>query len=135
MKGTSHPGNDVSLNTSTNTAICEVIDRVPVHRRSFVRTGLSAAPLATADGPSRSGPVQAVHAAPIAPGRGFRGIGFERIPARRGMAPGTASAVLDRVTVSAGCSAERGVARGDASMPGGTLFSGQADRPRQRYGD
>jgi len=76
---------------------------------------------------SLAGLVQTVHAAPVASGLGFPGIGFDSIPASRDIDPGTASAVLDRLTVPAGYSAELFVAWGDAIMPGGLPFTGLAN--------
>ena len=37
MKGNSHPTNDVSLNTSANASIRDVIDAVATSRRQFVK--------------------------------------------------------------------------------------------------
>ncbi len=126
MKGSSHPSNDVSLNDSTNKSIREIIDEVKLDRRRFVRTGLSAAALASAGGLSLAGLVKTVEAAPLPSGLGFPGIGFESIPPSLDIDPGTPSAVLDRVTVPAGYRAELFVAWGDPIMPGGTPFTGQA---------
>lgn len=131
MKGKSHPTNDVSLNPSGNLNIRDVIDRVDVSRRRFVQGSVSSVALATAGGLSLGGLVNTVSAAPVAPGLGFPGIGFESIPAEtraRNVAVhgGSATAVVDRVTVPAGYTAQLFVGWGDPIMPGGTPFSGAA---------
>ncbi len=119
MKGASHPTNDVSLNPSSNESIQDVIHRVAMGRRQFLKGGASAAVLATAGGLTLGGLVRAVEAAPVAPGLGFPGIGFESVPAS--IAP-----VADAVTVPAGYTAQVFVAWGDPIMPGGAPFVGDA---------
>jgi hypothetical protein len=116
MKGVSHPKNDVSLNPSVSDSIHQVIERVEVSRRSFLKSGLGAAALTSAGGLTLGGLVQTVeaHNAPGQPG-----IGFANIPASR--AP-----VADVVTVPPGYSAELLVAWGDPIMPGGKAFRGDA---------
>lgn len=97
MKGNSHPTNDVSLNTSANPSIRDVIDAVGTSRRQFVKGGVGAAALVTAGGLTLSGLVSTVQAAPVAPGLGFSGIGFDSIPASTDIVAGTGSAVADMV--------------------------------------
>jgi len=131
MKGKSHPTNDVSLNPSGNVSIRDVIDQVDSSRRRFVQGSIGSVALASAGGLSLAGLVGTVQAAPVAPSLGFPGIGFESIPAEtraRNVAVhgGSATAVLDRVTVPAGYKAELFVAWGDAILPGGLPFSGTA---------
>lgn len=131
MKGKSHPTNDQTINPSGNESIHDIIDRVDASRRLFVKGGIGGAALATAGGLTLGGLVGTVSAAPVAPGLGFPGIGFESIPAEtraRNVAVhgGSASAVLDRVTVPAGYKAELFVAWGDAILPGGQPFTGTA---------
>lgn len=131
MKGKSHPTNDQSLNPSGNASIRDVIDQVDSARRRFVQGSVGSAALAAAGGLSLGGLVNTVQAAPVAAGPGFPGIGFESIPAEtraRNVAVhgGSATAVVDRVTVPAGYTAELFVAWGDAIMPGGLPFSGTA---------
>jgi len=135
MKGSSHPKNDVSLNTSGNASILDVIDQVDASRRRFIRGGVGAATLASAGGFTLGGLVSTVQAAPVPPSLGFPGIGFESVPASTGAYvsgftttnPGpTTTPQLDRFTVPAGYTAEVFVAWGDAIMPGGTPFSGTA---------
>ena len=48
MKGLQHPKNDVSLNASGNESIHDVIAKVDVSRRQFVRGGVGAGALAAA---------------------------------------------------------------------------------------
>ncbi|MCY4745056.1 PhoX family phosphatase [Pelomonas sp. UHG3] len=131
MKGKSHPTNDQSLNPSGNASIRDVIDQVDSARRRFVQGSVGSAALAAAGGLSLGGLVNTVQAAPVAAGPGFPGIGFESIPAEtraRNVAVhgGSATAVVDRVTVPAGYTAELFVAWGDPIMPGGLPFSGTA---------
>jgi len=115
MKGSQHPKNDVTINPSGNPSIHDVIDGVDPSRRKFIKGSVGAGALAAAGGLTLSGLVDTVEAAPIPPGLGFPGIGFESIPAS--VAP-----VLDRVTVPAGYTAELFVAWGDPIMPGGAPF-------------
>lgn len=126
MKGNSHPSNDVSLNPSSNLSIRDVISAVNPSRRLFVKGGVGAAALATAGGLTLGGLVSTVQAAPVPPGLGFPGIGFDSIPASTDIDPGTGFAVADRVKVPVGYTASLFVAWGDAIMPGGTPFTGTA---------
>lgn len=126
MKGISHPTNDVSLNTSANPSIRDVIDAVPATRRQFVKGGVGAAALSAAGGLTLGGLVNTVHAAPVPAGAGFPGIGFESIPASKDIDPTSASAVADEVRVPPGYTASVFVAWGDPIMPGATAFVGDA---------
>ena len=126
MKGKSHPTNDESLNPSSTPSIRDVIAAVDSSRRQFVKGGVGAAALATAGGLTLGGLVGTVQAAPVAPGLGFPGIGFEAIPPSTDIAPGTGFAVADVVKVPNGYTASLFVAWGDAIMPGGSAFTGTA---------
>jgi hypothetical protein len=119
MKGKSHPTNDVTLSTSTSPSILDVIDQVNTSRRRFVQGGVGSVALASAGGLTLGGLINTVHAAPVPPGPGFPGIGFESVPAMR--AP-----VADRVTVPTGYTVQAFVAWGDPIAPGGTPFVGDA---------
>lgn len=135
MKGLSHPKNDVSLNPSTNPTIRDVIDAVSTTRRQFVQGGVGAAALSAAGGLTLSGLVNTVHAAPVPASQGFPGIGFESIPASLA----TNGAVADEVRVPLGYTAGVLVAWGDAIMPGGTAFVGDASetaaQQARQYGE
>lgn len=126
MKGVSHPTNDVSLNPSANESIHDVIGRVNGSRRQFIQGGVGAAALASAGGLTLGGLVQTVQAAPVPPGTGFPGIGFESIPAQTRALNSSTTAVLDQVRVPAGYTAELFVAWGDPIMPGAAPFTGTA---------
>ncbi|TBO30035.1 PhoX family phosphatase [Aquabacterium lacunae] len=130
MKGMSHPTNDLTLAESTAPGIREVLDQVQTHRRQFLKTGLSASALASAGGLTLGGLVSSVQAAPVAPSLGFAGMGFANVPANtralNASLGGSATAVVDRVTVPAGYTAQLLVAWGDPIMPGGTAFTGTA---------
>ena len=126
MKGHSHPTNDESLNPSSNASIREVIDAVSASRRQFVKGGVGAAALATAGGLTLGGLVGTVQAAPVPPGPGFPGIGYDSIPASTDIDPGTGFAVTDRVKVPASYIVYVFVAWGDPIMPGVTPFTGTA---------
>lgn len=130
MKGASHPTNDVSLNPSTTPSIQDVIGQVQAGRRQFIKGGVGAAALASAGGLTLSGLVSTVQAAPVPASLGFPGIGFESVPANTRALNvslgGAATAVVDRITVPAGYTANVFVSWGDAIMPGGTAFSGNA---------
>jgi len=135
MKGHSHPKNDVSLNPSSNPSIRDVIDSVAATRRQFVKGGVGAAALSAAGGLTLGGLVGTVHAAPVPAGPGFPGIGFESIPA----STATNGAVADEVRVPPGYTAGVLVAWGDAIMPGGTAFVGDASetaaQQAKQYGE
>jgi uncharacterized protein len=130
MKGASHPTNDVTLAESSVPSIRDVIHSVEASRRQFVKSGLSATALASVGGLSLSGLVSTVQAAPVPASLGFPGIGFESVPANTralNMSQGgVATQVVDKITVPAGYTANVFVSWGDAIMPGGTAFSGNA---------
>jgi uncharacterized protein len=119
MKGKSHPTNDRSLNLSSNPSIHDVIDQAGASRRRFIQTGLGSVALASAGGLTLGGLINTVQAAPVPPGPGFPGIGFESVPAS--LAP-----VADRVTVPAGYTVQAFVCWGDPIAPGGQNFVGDA---------
>ncbi|MFG6460990.1 PhoX family protein [Roseateles sp. DXS20W] len=128
MKGNSHPKNDRSLNASGNESILDVIDRVDAGRRNFVRGGVSAGALAAAGGLSLGGLVQTVQAAGAS--TLSQPIAFANVPANTRALNvslgGSASAVVDKITVPTGYTAKLLVAWGDPIMPGGTAFKGDA---------
>ena len=130
MKGASHPKNDVTLAESSVPSIRDVIDSVEASRRQFVKSGLSATALASVGGLSLGGLVSTVQAAPVPASLGFPGIGFESVPANTRALNvsqgGLATQTVDKITVPAGYTANVFVSWGDAIMPGGTAFSGNA---------
>ncbi len=130
MKGASHPTNDVTLAESHVPTIRDVIDSVEASRRQFIQGGVSAAALASVGGLTLGGLVDTVEAAPVPPSVGFPGIGFESVPANtralNASLGGSATSTVDKVTVPAGYTAQVFVAWGDAIMPGGTAFVGNA---------
>jgi uncharacterized protein len=128
MKGSSHPKNDQTLNPSGNLSIQDVIDQVDPSRRRFMRSSIGAAALASTGGLTLSGLVGTVHAAPIPASLGFPGIGFENVPASRDIDPGTGFAVLDRVTVPVGYTAQAFVAWGDPIIAGGAAYAADASQ-------
>jgi len=117
MKGKQHPTNDVSLNTSCNESIRDVIARTEPSRRTFLKSALSASVLAAFGGVSLGGFMRTVEAAPVAPGIGFGGIGFDGIPPNL-RNPATGLLDKDLVNVPAGYKAEVLLAWGDPIMPG-----------------
>ncbi len=121
MKGTKHPKNDLTINPSGNASIRDVIGQVDPSRRRFMQGSVGAGALAAAGGLTLSGLVNTVEAAPIPPGLGFPGIGFESIPP-------TLNPVPDVVTVPPGYTAELFVAWGDPIMPGGAAFVADASQ-------
>ncbi len=125
MKGASHPTNDVSLNPSSNESIQDVIHRVAMGRRQFLQGGVSAVALASAGGLTLGGLLRTVEAAPVRPGLGFPGIGFESVPAS--VAP-----VADMVRVPSGYNAQLFVAWGDPIMPDGAPFIGDASETAEQ---
>ena len=108
MKGSQHPKNDVTLNPSGNESIRDVIARVNVPRRDFLK-GALATSAATTLGSLL--PWQSASAAPIAPNNGFGGIGFDSIPAK--LAP-----VANTVDVPVGYTVEVLATWGQPIMPG-----------------
>jgi secreted PhoX family phosphatase len=117
MKGRHHPRNDVALNRSGNESIRDVIARVDERRRTFLKGSIGAGVMAAFGGVSIGSFPRPAAAAPIPPGPGFAGIGFESIP------PNLRNAALGRlekdlVSVPNGYKAEVLVAWGDPIMPG-----------------
>jgi len=125
MKGPLHPLNNLTLNPSGNESIRDVIDRVSVSRRTFIKGTASAGMLAAAGGLTLSGLVNSVHAAPLPAGLGFAGIGFDSIPA-------DTAPVADAVAVPPGYTAKVLVSWGDPIMPGGVAFAGAAHTAAQQ---
>jgi uncharacterized protein len=121
MKGKSHPSNDVTLNPSGNESIRDVIDRVDVSRRTFIKTSVSGGALAALGGVSVAGLVDTVEAAPLPPAAGFAGIGFDSIPPS--LAP-----VADMVKVPAGYKVELLMAWGDPVTPAGPAWAEDASQ-------
>ncbi|MBY0438974.1 MAG: DUF839 domain-containing protein [Burkholderiales bacterium] len=117
MEGINHPRNSESLNPSTNESIRDVSDRLAEGRRHFLKSSLGAATLSALGGVTLGGFMRSVEAAPIPPGPGFAGIGFE------GIAPNLFNADLGRlqndpVSVPGGYRVEILSAWGDPIMPG-----------------
>ncbi len=106
MKGTQHPKNDLTLNTSGNESILDVIESTDLSRRRFMQTTVSASVLSAIGGVSMSGIVNSVEAAPLTARNSFGGIGFDSVPVS--LAP-----VADRVTVPTGYKVELLHAWGD----------------------
>jgi hypothetical protein len=127
MKGSSHPKNDVSLNPSGNESIRDIIARVGMNRRRFIVTAASTAALTVAGEVSIHGFLSSVEAAPIPPGRGFGGIGFESVPPNLNN-PATGLLEKDLVTVPMGYEAEILVAWGDPIMPSGATWLADASQ-------
>ncbi|MBI5925270.1 MAG: PhoX family phosphatase [Aquabacterium sp.] len=129
MKGASHPTNDVSLNPSSTPSILEVISEVQAGRRQFIKSGLSATALASAGGLTLGGLVNTVHAA-VSSSAMTQPIGFANVPANTRALNvslgGAADAVVDKITVPTGYTAQVLVAWGDPIMAGGTAFVGDA---------
>ncbi len=117
MKGRNHPRNDVTINPSQNESIRDVADRLVASRRHFLKSSLSAAALASMGGVTLGGFMKTVEAAPIPPGVGFAGIGFESIPPNL-LNPVTGLLEKDLVSVPAGYTARILSAWGDPIMPG-----------------
>jgi len=120
MKGINHPTNDLTINSSGNASILDIIGRIDISRRRFVQGTTSAGVLAAAGGVTLSGLVGTVEAAQ--PGNMAVGIGFEGIP------PSLASGgrVADVVTVPNGYTANLLVAWGDPIMPGAPAYKADA---------
>ena len=130
MKGSFHPTNDVTLAESSVPSIRDVIDGVEASRRQFIQGGVSAAALASVGGLTLGGLVSTVQAAPVPASLGFPGIGFESVPANtralNASLGGSATSVVDKVTVPAGYTAKVFAAWGDPVMRGGAAFRGDA---------
>jgi uncharacterized protein len=117
MKGSYHPKNDVTLNKSGNESIRDVIGRMGMSRRRFILTAAGTSALTVLGEVSINGFLQTVEAAPIPPGTGFEGIGFESVPPNLNN-PSTGLLEKDLVSVPQGYKAEVLVAWGDPIMPG-----------------
>ncbi|AKG23401.1 PhoX family protein [Calothrix sp. 336/3] len=115
MKGSQHPKNNLTLNSSGNESIRDVITRMS--RRKFLLTAAGASAVTILGEVSISGLLQTVQAAPIPPSKGFQGIGFESIPPNL-YNPTTKLLEKDLVSVPVGYNAEVLVAWGDPIMPG-----------------
>ncbi len=130
MKGSSHPTNDVTLAASSSPSIREVMGNVEASRRQFLRSSIQTAALASMGGLTLGGLVETVHAAPVPASLGFPGMGFDSVPANTRALNvslgGSASSVVDRVTVPAGYTANLFVAWGDPIVAGGKPFRGDA---------
>ncbi len=111
MKGNQHPSNDATINPSGNPTIREIIAATEQTRRTFLQSAVATPVLAALGGLTMKGIIASVEAAPIPPGNGFAGIGFESI------APSLAP-VADRVAVPPGYKVEVLAAWGDPVMPG-----------------
>ncbi len=119
MKGRQHPTNDVTINVSGNESIRDVLSRIGVGRRDFLKhtAAASAAVLVGSVLPFTN----RAWAAPILPGNGFGGIGFESV------LPDTAP-VADLVVVPPGYRVEPFVSWGDPIMPGAPAWSSTASQ-------
>jgi hypothetical protein len=116
VKGQFHPKNDVSLNTSGNTSIRDVIDAVDTSRRSFLKAGAGTGAVAVFGGFALAAVPQAAKAA-IPSGTGFAGIGFTSVPPNLRNAA-TGKLFKDLVTVPIDYTARVISAWGDPIMPG-----------------
>lgn len=97
MKGKLHPRNDVTINTSGNESIRDVIARVDAGRRQFLKSSLSASVTAavagTMGGAGLLGYAAPVAAAPIPPSaNGFGGIGAAAAGVEKPSRPALAAA-------------------------------------------
>lgn len=127
MKGSLHPKNDVTINPSGNESILNVIDRIGMSRRRFILTAASASVLTVVGEVSIGGFLRSVEAAPIPPGLGFSGIGFESIPPNLNNS-GTGLLEKDLVSVPPGYKVEVLVAWGDPIRPGGQNWLADASQ-------
>ncbi|MGH7999060.1 MAG: alkaline phosphatase PhoX, partial [Brasilonema sp.] len=127
MKGSLHPKNDVTINPSGNESILNVIDRIGMSRRRFILTAASASVLTVVGEVSIGGFLRSVEAAPIPPGLGFSGIGFESIPPNLNN-PQTGLLEKDLVSVPPGYKVEVLVAWGDPIIPGGQNWLADASQ-------
>jgi uncharacterized protein len=113
MKGNKHPKNDVTINPSGNESIRDIIDRIDIDRRSFLKHSMAVSAAMSVGGAGMLASSRA-SAAPIPAYNGFGGIGFESIPAEFG----PAASLSDRVKVPAGYKVELLVAWGDPIVAG-----------------
>ena len=117
MNDRQHPRNDDAVNPSGNESIGDVLARVDVGRRTFLQGSVSASVVAALGGVSLGGFMRSVSAAPLPPGTGFAGIGFNSVPPNLLNAT-TGLLDKDLVSVPAGYRAEVLIAWGDPIMPG-----------------
>ena len=116
MKGNRHPTNDLTINSSGNESIRDVIDRTGIDRRRFLGAGLQASIAVALAGVYTGATLRSAAAAPLAPSaNGFGGIGFDSIAAK--LAP-----VANSVDVPLGYKAELLVAWGDPIVAGGPAW-------------
>ena len=99
MKGRHHPSNDISLNTSGNESIRDVIARVEPSRRSFLKGSLGAGVVAALGGMAVEAQARGSSwsMGGVTPGKGFAGIGFESVSPNLAISP---EGVLERDLVS-----------------------------------
>lgn len=131
MKGIYHPRNDQTINPTSNDSIQAILRRVDPSRRRFIRISLGAPILAALGGVSIDGLVKSVAAAPVQPGVGFGGIGFESIPASVAVLDpdGQISVPIpDLVKVPAGYEVEVLASWGDPVVHGGPGWAPNASQ-------
>ena len=142
LKGKLHPKNDVVINPSNNESIHAVIERVDKSRRQFIQTSLSASLVAVFGGIPLRSLVGSASAAPVPPGAGFAGIGFESIPPSRAILDAVTGQILsplaDRVSVPPGYTVDLLIAWGDpitSDAPGWAPNASQgASAQEQQFG-
>jgi hypothetical protein len=119
MKGKQHPANDLTINTSPNESIRDVIARIDPSRRRFLKTGASAGALAAFGGVTLAGFMETVEAAmrPVPASTGFAGMGFASVPPNL-YNPATGLLQKDLVTVPDGYIARVLAAWGDPLVKG-----------------
>jgi secreted PhoX family phosphatase len=131
MKGNKHPKNDLTINPSGNESIRDLISLVDHGRRDFLKNTLAVSVAATFGGVATAAFMRNAHAAPVLPGNGFGGIGFDSIPA-------DITPVDDMVAVPPGYKVELLASWGDPIMPGGPAWSEDAtqdaDAQAMQYG-
>jgi secreted PhoX family phosphatase len=122
MKGIFHPKNDLTINPTQNESIRDVLQRVDHGRRQFIKTSLATPVLAALGGISIGGLVKSVSAAPVPPGLGFEGIGFESIPPSLAVLDATGDILIpvaDQVKVPSGYDVRLLASWGDPVVRGG----------------
>jgi secreted PhoX family phosphatase len=139
LKGKLHPRNDVAINPSNNDAIHNVIERVDRSRRQFVQLSLGASLFAALGGISFGSLAKKAAAAPVGPGLGFAGIGFESIPPSQAVLEAATGQILiplpDRVAVPPGYTVDLLAAWGDPIMsdaPGWAPNASQGAREQEQ---